>query len=163
MPHQATFLLVEDDPNDVALVRRAFLKAKVLNRLEVVTSGEKAMQYLSGDGKYANRAEFPLPSLVLLDLKMPGIDGFDTLRWIRQQPELATLRVVALTSSDRPADINLAYQCGANSFLVKPTDFDRFVQVSQALSGYWVWLDQAAQLTPPSLSIPSGAVAYQST
>jgi len=72
-----------------------------------------------------------------LDLKLPGRDGFEVLRWIRQQPELKALRVVVLTSSDRIQDVNLAYQLGANSFLVKPVDFERFVEISQALKGYW--------------------------
>src|SRR5690349_19737256 len=121
------FLLVEDNADDVVLVKRAFAKAKVLNPLHITRRGEEAIDYLSGTGKYANRAEFPLPGLVLLDLNMPGLSGFDVLRWIRQQPGLRTLRVVVLTSSDETRDVNLAYQLGANSFLVKPVDFERFV------------------------------------
>ena len=83
MSHQALFLLVEDTEDDVLLVQRAFIKAKILNPLQVVRSGEQAIEYLEGAGRFSNRAEFPLPSLVLLDLKMKGLDGFGVLRWIR--------------------------------------------------------------------------------
>lgn len=149
MSDQALFLLVEDNPDHVMLLQRAFRKARVLNPLQVVGTGEEAIQYLSGSGKYANRTEFPAPTIVLLDLKMPGMDGFDVLRWIRQQPGLAMLRVVVLTTSDDARDIDLAYKLGANSFLVKPSDFDRFVEVTQALSGYWLWLDRAPAASNP--------------
>ena len=94
MPESALFLLVEDEEDHVVLVRRAFDKAKILNPLQVVRSGEEAMVYLEGAGPYSNRDEFPLPKLVLLDIKMPGISGFDVLRWLRQQPHLRALRVI---------------------------------------------------------------------
>ena len=143
------FLLVEDEQNDIELIRRAFLKAKILNPLFVVKSGEEAIAYLEGDGKFARREEFPIPALVLLDLRMPGIDGFDVLHWIRRQPRLALLRVVVLTGSQDVRDIDTAYKAGANSFLVKPTDFDRFVEVSQALGGYWGWSPDPPVITTP--------------
>jgi CheY-like chemotaxis protein len=157
MGDQAIFLLVEDNPDHVLLLQRAFIKGKIMNPLQLVRSGEEAIEYLSGTGRFANRAEFPLPALVLLDLKMPGIDGFEVLRWIRRQPNIATLRVVVLTTSDETRDIDLAYKLGANSFLVKPTDFERFVQVSQALSGYWIWLDKA----PTVSRLPISAILGQ--
>lgn len=143
MSDQALFLLVEDNPDHVVLLQRSFARAKILNPLQVVRSGEEAIDYLAARGKFANREEFPMPSLVLLDLKMPGIDGFDVLRWIRQQPAIGTLRIVVLTTSSDTKDIDLAYTLGANSYLVKPNDFDLFVQVATALSGYWVWLDHS--------------------
>lgn len=149
MSEQAVFLLVEDSQNDAILIRRAFQKGNILNPLQVVSSGDQALAYLKGEGAFSNRAEFPLPELVLLDLKLPGIDGFDVLRWIRQQPTLRALRVVVLTSSDRIQDVNLAYQLGANSFLVKPVDFERFVEISQALKGYWIWLSKAPEVSRP--------------
>jgi CheY-like chemotaxis protein len=153
MSDQALFLLVEDSETDAILIRRAFLKGNIINPLQVVTNGDQALAYLKGEGLFANRAEYPLPELVLLDLKLPGIDGFQILRWIRQQPELKALRVVVLTSSDRIQDVNLAYQLGANSFLVKPVDFERFVEISQALKGYWLWLSKAPELSRSSRSI----------
>lgn len=155
MSDQALFLLVEDNPDHVKLLQRAFSKAQLVNPIQVARSGEEAIEYLSGVGKFSNRAEYPLPSLVLLDLKMPGIDGFEVLRWIRQQPGMTTLRVVVLTTSDETRDIDLAYKLGANSFLVKPSDFDRFVEISQALSGYWLWLDRAPASGRPA--VRSGA------
>ena len=139
MSEHPTFLLVEDDNNDVLLIKRSFLKARVLNPLQVVTTGEDAIAYLSGQDKYANRLEFPLPALVLLDIQMPRVDGFQVLTWIRKQPALSEIRVVMLTASDAMRNVNLAYQLGANSFLIKPVDFERFVEVSQAFGGCWSW------------------------
>ena len=146
MSDQALFLLIEDTENDVLLIQRAFIKAKILNPLLIVKTAEEAIAYLQGDGRYSNRAEFPLPELILLDLKLPGMDGFDFLRWIRQQPSgLSAMRIVVLTSSDLMRDVNLAYQLGANSFLVKPVDFERFVEISQALNGYWMWMSKTPE------------------
>src|SRR3954452_22234000 len=96
----ALILLAEDRDDDVLLALRAFAKAKIPNPVQVVRDGEEAMAYLSGAGKYANRAECRLPELLLLDLKMPKVNGFEVLAWIRQQRGLKTLRVVVLTSSD---------------------------------------------------------------
>src|SRR6266850_4379035 len=119
MSDQAVILLAEDREDDIVLVRRAFAKAYVLNPLQIVRDGEELVAYLKGEGKYANRAEYPLPDLLLLDLKMPRMDGFQVLEWIRQQPGLSNLRVVVLTSSENMRDVNRAYQLGANSFMVK--------------------------------------------
>ncbi len=154
MPDSAVFLLAEDNPDDVLLIRRAFQKAKILNALHVATGGEEAIEYLSGQGRYVARAEYPLPSLVLLDIKMPRVDGFEVLKWIRRQPGLRGMRVVMLTSSDEMRDVNTAYQLGANSFLVKPVDFERFVEITQAISGYWLWMDKAPDVSrPPQVNI----------
>ncbi|MEY2427817.1 MAG: hypothetical protein QOJ40_702 [Verrucomicrobiota bacterium] len=152
MPEHALILLVEDREDDVILVRRAFDKAKVLNPVHVVRDGAEAIAYLKGEGKYSNRAEYPLPELLLLDLKLPGTDGFEVLKWMRQEPGLRTIRVVVLTSSDQMRDVNAAYQMGANSFLVKPIDFERFVEMSQAISGYWLWMSKA----PEASRVPRG-------
>lgn len=150
MAEQALFLLVEDREDDVLLIKRAFAKANVLNPLHVVSSGEEAIAYLQGVGKYRKRGEFPLPALVLLDIKMPGLDGFQVLEWIRADPDLRALRVVILTSSDDMHDVSRAYKLGANSFLIKPIDFERFVEISQALAGYWIWMDQAPEVARPA-------------
>jgi CheY-like chemotaxis protein len=147
MSPQDVILLVEDNEDDVILLHRAFLRARVLNPLLVVKDGEEAIYYLEGSGRYANRMEFPLPSVVLLDLKLPGIGGFDLLRWVRKQPGLRNLRVVVLTSSDRISDVNQAYQLGASSFLVKPADLDSLIQIMAAFRGQWLWLK-----TPPEVS-----------
>jgi CheY-like chemotaxis protein len=145
MSEQALILLVEDSETDVLMTRRAFAKANLLNPLQVIPNGDEAIAYLKGVGKYVNRDEYPLPELVLLDLKLPGKTGFEVLRWIRAQPTLGSLRVVVLTSSDQIKDVNLAYQLGANSFLVKPVDFENFVQVSQAVKGFWLWMSRAPE------------------
>ena len=156
MSERALILVVEDNPDDAALLRRAFIKAGVMNPLHVVSSGEEAVAYLGGSGKYSNRAEFPMPSLVLLDLNMPGMDGFEVLRWIRGDGMLKGLRVVVLSSSDNMRDVNKAYQLGANSFLIKPADFERFVEISQALNGFWIWLDKTPDASSESPYSTSG-------
>jgi|SRR6185503_16825243 len=143
-------MLVEDREDDIVLVLRAFRKAHLLNPLQIVRNGEEAIAYLKGEGQYANRDEFPLPALMLLDLKMPRKDGFEVLEWVRQQPSLNTLRVVVLTASEQMRDVNRAYQLGANSFLVKPTDFEDFMTMILSLSGHWLWMSRAPEIQRPS-------------
>src|SRR4051812_919416 len=138
MADHSPILLAEDREDDIVLIRKAFATAFIRNPLHVVRDGEEAIAYFCGEGPYANRAEFPLPDLLLLDLKMPRVDGFEVLEWIRQQPSLNSLRVVVLTSSDHLRDVNRAYQLGANSFLVKPLDFQNFMALSKAIEGYWL-------------------------
>jgi CheY-like chemotaxis protein len=142
---QAVILLAEDSEDDIILIRRAFRQANIVNPLQVVHDGAEAIAYLRGDGPYTNRAEYPLPELLLLDLKMPGVDGFEVLRWIREQSGLGAMRIVVLSSSERIRDVNLAYQLGANSFLVKPVDFKDLVELTQAIHGYWLWLSKAPE------------------
>jgi len=146
VPETRPILLVEDREDDVFLVRRAFEKAYLLNPLQVVRNGEEAVAYLKGEGTYANRAGYPLPSLILLDLKLPGMDGFDVLRWIRQEPNFGSLPVIVLTSSEQIRDVNRAYQLGANSFLVKPTDFQNFIDLGRAIGGYWMRFSKAPEV-----------------
>jgi len=144
---QAIILLAEDREDDIVLIRRAFRQASLSNPLYVVRDGEETIDYLKGEGKFSNREEYPLPDLLLLDLKMPRIDGFEVLKWIRQQAGLERLRVIVLTSSERMADVNSAYQLGANSFLVKPLDFDHFVETSRTFSRYWLTLDKKPEVS----------------
>jgi CheY-like chemotaxis protein len=148
MALQPVILLAEDREDDVLLVRKAFQAAEMNCELRVVRDGEEAMAYLAGEGKFQSRAEFPFPNLVLLDLKMPRVDGFEVLRWIRQHPRIKNLRVVVLTSSHQLRDVNEAYRLGANSFLVKPLDFENFVETSKALRSYWLVLDNAPEMPP---------------
>lgn len=142
-------LLAEDDENHVFLIRRAFKKAGLLNPLYVVRNGEEAISYLKGEGCYANRDEYPLPALLLLDLKMPQKDGFQVLEWIRQEADFKRLRVVVLTSSEEIKDVNRAYELGANSFLVKPVDMQEFMRLTDAIHGYWLWLSRAPEVQRP--------------
>lgn len=145
MIDQDVILLAEDNDDHILLIRHAFKQANLLNPLQVVRDGDELIAYLSGAGKYANRDEFPLPSLILLDLKMPRRSGFEVLEWVRQHPTLNKIRVVVLTSSDEIKDVNRAYAMGANSFLVKPLDFRDFVEMSRAIKGYWLWMSRAPE------------------
>jgi len=145
MSDQALFLVVEDNEDHILLIRRAFAKSKVVNPLQVVRTGEDAIAYLEGVGRFSNRAEFPLPAVILLDLKLTGVDGFDVLRWIRQQPGLSAMRIVVLTASDHIRDVNQAYQLGANSFMVKPGDFENYVAVGKTLATYWLRQSKAPE------------------
>jgi CheY-like chemotaxis protein len=145
MPERAIILLAEDREDDILLVQKAFRAAYIDNPLFVVRDGQEAIDYLKGVRKFANRAEYPLPDLLLLDLKMPGVDGFEVLRWIRSQPGLSALRVVVLTSSDDMKDVNAAYRLGANSFMVKPMDFEDVVQMSKFLTSYWLKQSKAPE------------------
>src|SRR5215468_1259772 len=108
MADHSVILLAEDREDDIFLIRKAMRAAKIINPLQIVRDGEEAIAYLKGEGKYANRAEYPLPELVLLDLKMPRVDGFEVIRWIREQAGLMALRIVVLTSSEQLPDVNTA-------------------------------------------------------
>jgi CheY-like chemotaxis protein len=150
MSDQPVILLAEDREDDVLLIRRAFAQAKIVNPVQVVSDGEEAISYLAGTEKYDNRVEFPLPALVLLDLKMPLVDGFEVLKWVRKQPELAALRIVVLTSSDNIRDINTAYELGANSFLVKPMDFENVVELGKLIQDYWLQMSKTPRISRPA-------------
>ena len=146
---QAVILVVDDRDDDLVIIKKAFEKARVVNPIITVQGGEEAIQYLKGEGDYSNRDEYPLPSLVLLDLKMPKVDGFEVLEWIRSQPTLQTLRVVVLTSSDHMKDVNRAYALGANSFVTKPVGVDKFLELANALHGYWIWTSSTPDSARP--------------
>src|SRR5436190_18491066 len=122
-------LHIDDDPNDTELLRAATRHAKLKLELHNVEDGDKAIAYLNGLGPYANRAHYPLPSLILLDLKMPRATGFEILKWIRNHPELGHLPVVILSGSELRDDIRDAYSIGANSYLIKPLGFDALVEM----------------------------------
>src|SRR4051794_34320668 len=153
MLNEQIILLAEDDPNDVVLIQRAFRKAGLQNTLKNVGDGEQAIHYLSGQGAYADRDQFPLPFLLLLDLKMPGTDGFEVLEWLRNEPQLKRLLVVVLTSSNLQEDVDRAYELGANSYLVKPVSFDEMVHLIQRFEAYWSEINR----TPSSPASPEAA------
>ncbi len=138
-----TILLVEDEESDVFFLRQAMQKAGVLNSLHVVSDGQEAIDYFKGAGKFADREGFPLPSLVLLDLKLPRVMGLDVLKWIRQQSKVAVI-VVILSSSQEEADIATAYRLGANGYLVKPTDVGQLTDMAKSIKDFWLM-----QNTPP--------------
>jgi CheY-like chemotaxis protein len=142
MPSDFTILLVEDSPDDVLLIQRAFRKANLLNPVAVVSDGEKAIEYLSGTGAYSDRAKFQLPVLILLDLKLPRKSGHEVLGWVKQHPSLRRLPVVVLTSSTETVDVNKAYDLGANSYLVKPVGFDDLFAMVKTLQPYWLIMNE---------------------
>lgn len=115
-----TILLVEDDPNDVFFMKRALKRANITNPLQVANDGQEAINYLSGVDKYADRARFPVPGIIFLDLKLPYKNGFEILTWIRNAPQLETTPVIVLTSSSEERDIAECQRQGARTFLVKP-------------------------------------------
>ena len=131
-------LIAEDVQNDVELLQRSFGQAGISVVTEVVRDGEECIDYLAGRGKFANRDEYPLPDIMLLDLKMPRMDGFEALREIRRRSELKALRIIVLTSSEEVYDVNKAYDLGANSFLVKPLEFENYTAMMRTLSSFWL-------------------------
>ncbi|MBD2178959.1 response regulator [Pseudanabaena sp. FACHB-1998] len=133
-------LLVEDDPNDVELIQIALDSYNFVNKITVVSDGEQALHYLFGrDGQ---PPICPLPRLVLLDLKLPKVDGIEVLEAIRNSPRTRNLVVVVMTSSAENRDLKACYDLGVNSYIVKPLDFQQFVQMSQHVGFYWMMLNQ---------------------
>jgi|SRR5437016_2986463 len=144
--NEAPLLLVEDDPNDVSLIWRAIDKAELRNPLRVVRDGEQAIDYLAGRGEYADRNKFPLPALMLLDLKLPRKSGFEVLRWLAEHPELRSILVVAMSSCQAQIDIDRAYELGIHSYLVKPRRWEEMVDLVRTLGAYWLRLNSKPNL-----------------
>jgi CheY-like chemotaxis protein len=141
-------LQVEDEETDVLLLRHAFQRAGVLQPVQVVTSGKEALEYLSGEGRFADRDVHPLPDLVLLDLKLPDKHGLEVLAWMRRQNQLKTTIVVALTSSNHQTDIRRAYELGVNSYVVKAADQQKRLEFAQHLKGWWLGCNEYASALP---------------
>ena len=132
-----TILQIEDDPNDVYFLQRAMMKAGLTTPINVAADGRQAIDYLQGAGQYAAREKFPLPDLVLLDLKLPYVMGLDVLKWIRKQ--LGTkIIVLMLTASGEEGDIAEAYRLGANAFLTKPSEATKLVDLVKAIDDFWL-------------------------
>ncbi len=135
-------LLVEDNPDDEALTVRALKKNKIVNEVIVAHDGVQALDYLFGEGPYAGRDIRDLPQVVLLDLKLPKLDGLGVLRRLRSDPRTKLLPVVILTSSNEEQDRTSGYGLGANSYVRKPVDFDQFVEAARQLGLYWLVLNE---------------------
>jgi CheY-like chemotaxis protein len=131
-------LLVEDNEDDVFLMKRALKEAGIVNPLHIVEDGQEAKDYLAGAGKFADRASYPLPAVVFLDLKLPLVSGHEVLAWIRQQPELESLVIIVLTSSNEASDLSRSYALGANSYLVKPPTPEQLEELAKAFRWYWL-------------------------
>ena len=141
-------LLVEDNPDDVELTRIAFREAKVANNLVVVNDGAEALDFLFARGAYADRNPDDLPSIVLLDLNLPKVDGREVLQAIRANEKTRSLPVVVLTTSTEPFDVEASYALGVNSYIQKPVDFERFVWAVQQVGLYWLVLNHPREPTP---------------
>ena len=147
MSNLSPVLLAEDDPNDVLLVRRAFQENEARHPLHVVGNGHEAIQYLAGEGPFADRAAYPFPALLLLDLKMPVKDGLEVLRWLHQHPEIPRkLPVVVLSSAEVPNETQMAYALDIQACIVKPLGYAELREKIRILKEYW--LDYEAQQPP---------------
>src|SRR5215469_16365189 len=135
---QFTVLLVEDDLNDIFIVKRAFRTAHIQNPLQVVTDGEEAINYLRGAGKYADRIAHPFPKLIVMDIKMPRLSGFEVLEWVKKNGQpLRRIPIIIVSSSDSPDDINRAYELGANAYMIKPMDYRAVEHLFECITHYW--------------------------
>lgn len=142
-------LVAEDNPDDVEMLQRAFEQLGFDYPVQYVANGEEAIAYLLGEGRFANRSEYPVPDLFLLDLKMPRKNGFEVLQWMRQQPWLVKLRTIVLTTSEDVYEINRAYVLGAASFLTKPLNFTEFRETIEGTIRYWLETNKPPQVERP--------------
>ncbi|MGV3772633.1 MAG: response regulator [Verrucomicrobiales bacterium] len=140
-------LLVEDNEDDVFLMKRALKEAAITNPLYIVDEGQAAINYLAGAGLYADRSAYPLPMVVFLDLKLPLKSGHEVLEWIRQQPGFKDLIVIMLTSSNEPVDLKRSYALGANSYVVKPPTASQLLELAQAFKLWWLRYNKVADVT----------------
>ena len=136
-------LLVEDNPDDEALTLRAFRKNNIRNEVVVARDGAEALDYLFARGQYAGRNAADLPQVVLLDLKLPKVDGIEVLRQVRGDPRTRMLPIVVLTSSKEDRDLSECYRLGCNSYVRKPVDFDQFINAARQLELYWLLLNES--------------------
>jgi two-component system, response regulator len=135
-------LLVEDNPSDVGLTRRAFEKNRIQNEMVVAEDGQEALDYLFGAGAYTGRDTSLMPAVILLDIKLPRVDGLEVLSYIRGHELTKRLPVVILTSSREEQDVAMSYDLGANSYIRKPVDFQQFAEAVRALDLYWLVLNE---------------------
>jgi len=139
-------LIVEDNPQDLELALRALKKGNITNRIEVARDGAEALEFLFCRGAHASRKITDTPKVVLLDLKLPKVDGLDVLRQIKADPRTRTIPIVVLTSSREQSDLIASYQIGVNSYIVKPVNFESFSKAVQDLGLYWLILNQPPRL-----------------
>ena len=132
-------LLVEDNLDDILITKRAMAKGRIRNKLYIVHDGEEALDFFKKQGKYKDA---PTPTLVLLDLKMPKLDGFGVLKEVKSDENLKSIPIIVLTSSERDKDIDLAYKLGANSYIMKPVNFDNFIETILSIKYYWLTISK---------------------
>ncbi|MBI1347824.1 response regulator [bacterium] len=155
MPHAGIqILLVEDNPNDVKLALYAFESSKIVNEVHIVRDGREALEYIFCSDRYADRAIDHPPKVILLDLKLPYVDGLEVLRQIKTDPRTQAIPVVIMTASREDRDISEAYRLGANSYIVKPVEFENFAEVTRQLGYYWLLVNQPSLPSSPALDDP---------
>ena len=146
MTRPSVILLIEDEEAHVGLIKRAFEKARVLNEIFVVTDGQEALDYLFRRGEYTDPASSPRPMMILLDLKLPKVDGHEVLRQIKEDPTLALIPTVVLTTSDREKDVQAAYEAGANSYVTKPVKIEDFEVKVGDMGLYWTLSNEPPEI-----------------
>jgi CheY-like chemotaxis protein len=134
---QFAILLAEDDENDVLLITRAFKRHFLDKQIHVVRNGEEAIAYLSGKGVFADRKKYPFPNLVITDLKMPKLSGFELLAWIEEHQEFRVIPTIVLSASREDRDVDRAYSLGANTYMVKPASFETLAEMVELIRDYW--------------------------
>jgi len=135
--HEFVILVAEDDPNDADLLKLAMHRGGITERICFVKDGQEAIDYLRGNGKYADRKEFPFPTVVITDLKMPRLDGLQLLDWLHRHPECNVIPTVLMSASGLGSDVQKAYRFGANSYFKKPSSFSELVHLMKLLHDYW--------------------------
>ena len=140
---EVEILIVEDNPDDAELAIRALKKNGLANHVTHLVDGEEALDFLFGEGKYAGRDTTNVPRVILLDLKMPKVDGLEVLQKVKSHPDTINIPVVILTSSDEDPDITRSFQLGAEKYIVKPVEFNNFAKIISELGMYWLVIDRA--------------------
>jgi CheY-like chemotaxis protein len=135
-PH-LTILIIEDDQNDVLLLKKALVRAGVHNPIQVANDGAEAIKYLQGEGNYSDRSHFPFPSVIFSDLKMPRMSGFDVLEWLRRHPQCSIIPIMILSASKEDQDVRKAYQMGTNAYLVKPATLNELQEMVKTAYDFW--------------------------
>lgn len=138
MERVVNILLVEDNPDDVKITERALQKGRVLNRLYVARDGQEALDFLFNEGEYADTQKAPRPGLVLLDINLPKVNGIDVLKKVKANEKLRRIPIIMLTVSKRDEDIIRSYDLGVNSYIIKPVEFDKFVETIKNIELYWL-------------------------
>lgn len=144
MSEALPILIIEDSDNDILLLTLAFKRAGILNPVHIAHDGKEAIEYLQGMGIFEDRQKYPFPSVILTDLKMPRMSGFEVLEWLRVHPECSVIPVIILSASRQGSDIKRAYQLGANSYLVKPSTLDELQNMMKLTFDYWLVCEKPA-------------------
>lgn len=143
----SNILVVEDEKTDAVFIERAFSKSSFIGKINIVLDGQQALDYIRGLGEYRDRVQYPVPDLILLDLKLPKVSGLEVLKEIKVMKIMKRIPVVVLSASDQPKDIKDAYDYGANSYFVKKVKFSQFITMAEQINQYWFKYNQAAPLT----------------